>query len=260
MRSMIDELRRAIFSKGFIFTVALVFAMYFIDGNQALDEYTSVLSLLEMISGIGAFKWVVPCVGTLCYAGSFVGEFEKGYVRYCITRKGVGHYAVQKSIAVCISAFFAVFIAILAYAAYAHSVCKELLNPEELANYLPYIENVSFYNLIDDGQYVIYILLQAALRGMAAGMWSIAGLLLSTVWKNTYVAIFSPAVIVYFKDYVMGWFSINPAVTLKSMEMGALYVGGTVKPLVIITSTFLLISAVFTACTYLNLRRGLANA
>ena len=74
MRPMLDELRRAIFNKGFLLAIVLVFMMYFVDGNQALDEYTSVLTLLDSITGLGAFTWVVPCVGALCYAGSYVRE------------------------------------------------------------------------------------------------------------------------------------------------------------------------------------------
>ncbi len=257
MQSFRDEIRRSIFNKGFLLAVALIFLMYSIDGNQALNEYASVLSLLEMITGIGAFKWVIPCVGTLCYASSFVNEYESNYVRYHIIRGGIKRYALQKCIAVYTSAILATCIAIFTYTLYAYAVCREILDIGELGNYLPYIESFSFYNLIADGHYILYIVLHTTFHGMAAGMWALTGLFLSTIWKNAYVALFAPVIIVYFKDFVWAWLSIHPSVTLKSLEMGTLYIGGTWKPLVIIAGIFTLLSCLLAFCTCRRLRRML---
>lgn len=258
MRSMLDELRRAILNKGFLLAIVLVFLMYFIDGNQALDEYADVLSLLDQITDIGAFTWIIPCVGTLCHAGSFVSEFTSGNVRYRYIRGSIRRYALQKCAAVFVSACLAICIGIGLYGGYAYLVCGRIMNPETLGNYLPYAEH-SFHILVAEGHYVGYILVHTLLRGIAAGMWSLTGLCLSTVWKNNYIALFSPVVVIYFKDFVWSWLSIHPRVTLKSMEMGSIYVGGVARPAGIIVGTFALVSLALTACVYLSLKRGCCN-
>jgi hypothetical protein len=104
--------------------------------------------------------------------------------------------------AVAISALLATCIAIALYALYAYSMCGRIIGPEHIESYLPYADQVSFYIMIANGQYIAYILLHIVLHGMAAGMWALGGLMLSTVWQNIYVALFSPAIIVFFKDYV----------------------------------------------------------
>lgn len=259
MRSVLDELKRSIANKGFVLTVLLVFIMYFIDGVQTLDEYTDLVSLLDLITGVGAFTWVIPCVGTLCYAGSFVTEYSQGYVRYKYMRVGVGRYAIQKCVATFISACAAIFMGIFLYAVYAYTVCGQIINPEVLGNYIPYVDSSSFYILIARGHYVEYLLLLTFFRGLAAGMCALIGLCLSTVWKNGYIALFSPAVLIYFKDYVLNWLSIDLRISLKSLEFGYLNMGGVIKPAAIIIGTFVAISAVITFLVYRSLKRGCAN-
>jgi hypothetical protein len=256
---MLDELRRAIFNTGFLLTVMLVFMMYFVDGNQALDEYASVLALLDSITGVGAFTWVVPCVGTLCYAGSYVREHERGFARCIVVRSGLKKYVFRRCAAVFLSAFLAICLAISAYGLYAYTVCGEIFPMELINNYKPYAGLVSFYSLVVEGRYALYMALHIMLHGLAAGMWSIFGLLLSTVWKNNYVALFSPAIVVYFKDFVLDRFSLLPSVTLKSLEMGELHIEGVGRPLILIIGVYLGISLFFTAAVYWRLKRGIAD-
>lgn len=259
MRPMLDELRRAIFNKGFLLAIVLVFMMYFVDGNQALDEYTSVLTLLDSITGLGAFTWVVPCVGALCYAGSYVREHDRGFARYAVVRSGLGIYVFRRSVAVFISAFLAICLAISGYGLYAYTVCGKVFYGELLGNYEPYAGFVSFYGLVVEGRYMQYIALHIMFHGLAAGMWAIFGLLLSTIWKNNYVALFSPAIVVYFKDFVLARFSLLPNVTLKSLEMGELYIEGVGRPLMLIIGVYLGISLLFTSAVYWRLKRGIAD-
>lgn len=256
---MLDELKRSIANKGFVLTILLVFIMYFIDGVQALNEYSDLVSLLDLITNVGAFTWVIPCVGTLCYAGSFVNEHSQGYVRYKYMRIGVGRYAIQKCAATFISACAAIFIGIFLYAVYAYTVCGRIIDPDVLDNYIVYADSFSFYVLLSCGQYVEYLLLLTFFRGLAAGMCALIGLFISTVWKNGYIALFSPAILIYFKDYALSWLSIYPSISLKNMEFGYLNIGGVIKPAAIIIGTFMAISAVITFFVYRSLKRGCAN-
>lgn len=259
MRPMLDELRRAIFNKGFLLAIALVFMMYFVDGNQALDEYASVLVLLDLITGLGAFTWIVPCAGALCYAGSYVREYDRGFARYAVVRSGLGKYVFRRCVAVFISAFLAICLAISVYGLYAYMVCGKLFSMEVINNYEPYARFMSFYSLVVEERYALYMALHIMFHGLAAGMWAIFGLLLSTIWKNNYVALFSPAIVVYFKDFVLARFSLLPNVTLKSLEMGELYIEGVGRPLMLIIGVYLGISLLFTAAVYWRLKRGIAD-
>jgi len=256
LRALFDEIKRSISGKGFFSAVALVFLMYFIDGNQTLDQHANVISLLDLITDVGAFTWLVPCVGTLCHAGSFVSEFRNGCVRYIYIRGGTVSYTFRKCVSVFVSAFLAISLGILLYGVYAYMVCKTIITPDVLSNYVPYKDTHSFDILIADGHPVAYILIHTALRGLAAGMWSVAGFCLSTMWKNGYIAVFSPTVILYFKDYVWSRFSFYPRVTLKSMEMGSVYAAGVVGPLLIIVGSFAAVSLMFSLFTYFSLKRG----
>ena len=159
MRPILNELKRSIFNRGFMLAALLVFIMYFIDGNETLDKYTNLVSLLDLIANVGAFTWVIPCVGTLCYAGSFVSEYSQGYVRYKYIRSGVYQYAIQKCVAVFISACVAITAGILLYTVYAYLICGKIIDPNVLDNYIPYVDSASFYVLIAEGHYVGYLLL-----------------------------------------------------------------------------------------------------
>lgn len=259
MRAALTEMKRAIFNRNFLVAVVLVFGMYYLDGSQALDQYASVLSLLDMIAGIGAYTWLVPCVGTICFSNSFVEEFEYGYVRYKVVRYGVGKYTCSKCAAVFFSAMLSTCMAIAFYGIYAYSVCGRILLEEELGNYIPYADANGFDALVAQGKYGLYMFLKILFRGMAAGTWALLGLLLSTVWRNKYIAIFSPTIIVYFKDFVYGWLHIYPKVYLKSMEIGSLHVGELRKSLLIIPPTFVALAAAFSVLTYISIRRRLSD-
>lgn len=259
MRSILDELKRSIVNKGFVLAILLVFIMYFIDGNESLDEYANLVSLLDLITNVGAFTWVIPCIGTLCYAGSFVSEYSQGYVRYKYMRIGVRRYALQKCTVTFISACVAVFAGVFLYAVYAYSVCGQIMDPDVLNNYSPYADSVSFYVLIIRGQYIEYLMLLTFIRGLAAGTCSLLGLFLSTVWKNSYIALFSPAILIYFKDYVLNWLSVYPNLSLKSMEFGQINIGGVIKPAAVIVVVFMAISALTTLFVYCSLKRGCAD-
>lgn len=254
------ELRRAIFSKGFVAAIGLIFILYYLDGRQTLNNSASVITLLDLISSVGSFTWLIPCVGVLCYAGSYVKEYDSGHLKYKLIRSGLSRYVLTKSTAVAVSAFLATCLGIALYALCAYGVCGQLITLENMKNYEPYVEDMSYYSLVANGHFIAYILIHIMLHGMAAAMWALGAFALSSVWRNIYIALFSPAIVVYFKDYLWSWLSLEITVNLKVVEMGELHICGWVLPLGLSVAIFMGVSFAFIAVLYFHMRRRLSDA
>jgi hypothetical protein len=118
----------------------------------------------------------------------------------------------------------------------------------------------SLGTLILNGQYYEYIALRVLYHGLAAGMWAVCGLLLSSIWLNPYIAIFSPAFIAYFKCFIYTKLSIYPSIYLYNFEHAQLYIPGALLPTIVIASVFLGLSALLTAVFVIIVKRRIRHA
>ncbi len=259
MRCMADDLRRAIVSRNFLLVVFLIFLMYFFDGFESLGANTSLAMHLDDIMGIGAFTWLVPCVGAICYAGSYVSERKSGYARYACQRGGVFRYVTSKAVATYFSALLATYAGITLYAIYAYAINPVLADEHVVSTYREWADSLSFCTLARANNILAYIALHILCRSLAAGMWAVVGLSISFLWPNQYAAIFSPALITYFKDFVYAWISINPSGFLKRLERGDISMTGVIAPISYITGIFLGISVALCLGAILSLQRRLKD-
>lgn len=257
MRLFKNELRRAIAGKGFWLAVALVFLMYLQDGVESLNSgHADVFSLYDQISTIGSLHWLVPCVGALCFAWSYLADGRTHCLLYCQMRAGTWRYCLSKVAACFLSAALSTSLGIACFLAVAYWSCGRLINFDVLAaSYLPYVGSLALYDLIGQGHYGAFLFLRIALTGMTAGFWALFALMLSAFWSNASVVLSAPAILAYFKDYLYAWLGFEPPVHIKTLEWCDFRTPGVAGPLCFSLLGLLALSAVCAALFVAKVRR-----
>ena len=253
-----NELRRAFINRGFPVVILLVFLLYFQDGIETLSSgKTDVFLVYHMISELGSMRWLIPCVGAICFAGSYVADVKAGFLRYYLLRSNQLRYVSIKVFACFLSAALATMIGITAFLLFAFIKCRVLVDVSALEGYVDYKESLS--SLISSGRYVLYLAFRVTFHGLAAGMWAVFGLMLSGIWQNTYITIFSPALFAYFKGFVYDMIGFRPRYYLTNFEWAWLGISGVLRPVLIIFSVFIGLSILFGIAFGLMLRRRIRN-
>jgi hypothetical protein len=190
--SVSSDVKRAIFSKGFLFGILGMVLMIVIaslssisslfGSNQALPNGYHASLILKALSSQDV-TLVLPILCTLPFTAAFVDDIKCGFIKPYLQRSGVNKYIQGKLIACGLSGGLVLFLGIVA----AYGLSALIFTPMELA--------------LSHGQiaqpYFAQVLMIAAMFFLSGAFWSLVGCTLAALTMSRYMAYASPFIMYY---------------------------------------------------------------
>jgi len=187
-----SDIKRAIFSKGFLFGIlgmVLMIAIASLDSisslfgsNQALANGYHATLVLNALSSQDV-TLILPILCTLPFTAAFVDDIKCGFIKPYLQRSGVNKYIQGKLVACGLSGGLVLFLGIVV--SYGLSVL--IFTPMELA--------------LGIGQtappYFAQVLMIAATLFLSGVFWSLMGCTLAALTMSRYMAYASPFIVYY---------------------------------------------------------------
>lgn len=194
MSSVTADLRRALTTRGFFIGVCLTPLVMLLGAGQGvlpvllhgtgdglMNGFHASLVMEGTASDVMLFAAPILCA--LPYTVSFVDDIKSGYIKGCLPRIGKESYVKGKAVACFLSGGFALFVGVwLAYLLFAL-----LFTPMELAP-MPDMPSQPMF---------LTVMGQACIFFLNGALWSLAGLCMSSVTMNRYMAFASPFIFYY---------------------------------------------------------------
>ena len=231
MRNLITELRRTIFSKGFVAgiagTVIVLCIGAYMDFKQlvsgaGLQSGQHLKTLLVSLTSKG-MNMVLPVLAALPCTNGFVEDLNNGYIKSYLPRTGQRNYIISKATNALLSGAFTILVGIvLTYLLFLLA----FLHEETPA--------------VPGTQSILGIVIEKSfMYALCGALWSLVGLALSTATVSTHMAYASPFILYYLlvilaTRYLPGIDRINPQQWLTSSYTDSTALWGFILQIVVI--------------------------
>ena len=209
MKTIVTDLRRAIFSKSFLLAAggmvlclligsfSELYAVFFSDTPYRPMGAHETLLLQAMRSDI--LLLVTPILAAIPYTAAFVEDEKSGYIKAFLPRTSVSRYVLGKEIACAVSGGLALLCGIFA----AYGILALVMLPHEVL--------VDYYVEPQLGA----IAFRALLFFLQGACWALVGMLLGALTGNIYLAYAAPFILYYVliilqERYFRKTFMLNP--------------------------------------------------
>jgi len=190
--SVSSDIKRAIFSKGFLLGIVGMVLMIAIaslssisslfNSNQALPNGYHASLVLKALSSQDV-TLILPILCTLPFTAAFVDDVKSGFIKQYLYRSGIKQYIKGKLIACGLSGGLVLFFGILV----AYSLSTLIFTPMELA--------------LKEGAavqpYFAQVLMIAATLFLSGVFWSLVGFTFAALTMSSYMAYASPFILYY---------------------------------------------------------------
>ncbi len=199
------ELKNAIFSLNFLFSVLITAAVFLIalgdTAPSALYKKTDVLYMFNICMQLSPLFVFIPFVATLPYGYRFIDEYNSSFFRFSLSRSGYTRYALSKVLAVTLSAFLAVFTGLTLCIVLFIIIARPLDTGDViyLQLYNTLLEGRTYGSLLGVNVY-LYIFTYILFISLFSTLWPIIGMISSTYFKNRYVSLVMP-----FTVFFLSW-------------------------------------------------------
>ena len=195
MRILFSNLKRAIFSPGFLVSAAGVVAVIFLSSAQQLIMLARVKGALQLQFGYHALLvqtgltsnimfFALPVLCALPYTASIVDDLKSGFIKQLLPKTTVNGYVWGKGIACALSGGLSVAVGIVC----AYFMASLIFLPMELA---PTAEDLKI-------PYLLQTLTSGGLYFLVGSLLSVLGMLFAAISSSKYMAYASPFIIFYF--------------------------------------------------------------
>lgn len=163
-------------------------------------KMSSVVGEMSMLLNLDSFRKIIPIFGALPFAANFAEEWKNRVTLSCVSRCGTAKYAVSNVVVCFLSALFSVFLPMMLFA-WLYSFAIPVIEP----NYDTFANNIPFGFFIKNNMPFMYITAECFIFAECAAMWAVMGLMMSAIFPNKYIAVFTPLV----AGYVVERITIN---------------------------------------------------
>lgn len=256
--------KRAFLSPGFFISAALytylMFYEVWYDYTLAREGTLQGVVLFQYANSVSYLLLILPILGALPYATSFVADWKSRYIRAMLMRARPGRYWLAKVTACYVSGGAALALATVIFYIF-FGVNLDMIHEESAAE----LAQAGLEKLLIYGQPGLW----AYLAGMSlftfayGGMCALASLAISAYCLNSYIALCVPFVAARVLLFMIRRFELPGYFNLGYMRKGSIVYMDNLsagETLVIVLAIYLALSAVFALAFYLGLRRRLENA
>ncbi len=199
---MKQELKNALFSWNFLIATIVTAVTFYIalaDTNISnISKSSDILYLFNLCMQISPLFVFLPFVATLPYGYKFIDEYNSNFFRFSLSRSSYKKYALNKTVAVVVSAFLAVFLGLVLCVAFFAIIAKPIDTNDVLYVQLyDTLRTGRTYGCLLDSNVYLYILTCIFFISLFAGLWPVIGMISSTYIKNRYVSLAMPFIIFF---------------------------------------------------------------
>ncbi len=217
------NLKRAVFSKRFVFAVLLVVLFEYLDVFSYLREnienikmgYSPMYTIVDLmqLSGTTMFWGLSFSVSLLPYSGIFVEDDKNNFLTYVTLKTNSVLYSIATVTVCAVSAFLCVVFGKIIFFIIISSV-SDLCNQRTLEAYAEAYESLS------KGNYLLYIAGNIVLCGARGAFFALLAMLVSTIVKNRMV-IYATPVLFYFFMIKVGYYNLHLP---RYLDVGIIYI------------------------------------
>lgn len=212
--------------------------------------YGSVVYHVQDFLDIGLYRRALAAFGALPFAANFADEWTSGVTNHCIVRKSVKKYVAANLLTCWLASVFTVSLGIALFSG-IYSLFIPMNEPYDN----PY--TFIFGQFLHNGHGEIFLLLRILILSTSCAMYTVMGMLLSSLLPNKYVAMCAPVVVGYvierismqLPDCLNLWYVSLSFVSFDSDIIGFIYCAGI----------FTVISAVCGIIFYFLVRKRVQN-
>ncbi len=142
-----------------------------------------------------AFRKLIPLFVAVPFAPQFAREWNSGYFTFIVNRCPFKSYARTQVIICTVSSFIVCFSGLMFFVGFS-SMIKPIYIPDPVRVVAPY----GYF--LENSMPIIYIICMASIYSLSCAMWSMFGLVLSSIFPNVYVALCAPFICSYLLEHL----------------------------------------------------------
>ena len=171
------------------FLIAVLCYTLFLCINLPKETWPSnVMYLFRLSCSYGFYVFFFLCAA-IPYAASFLADTENHYLQLLLKQMPPATYSLSRCLAVAVSGFLAVSAAMGLFLLFLW-----LQYPFQTSDAISYS---GWASLIEDGNPILYLLINVWLTGATGGVFAVLALALSTKVKNSFVVLSFPVLLYY---------------------------------------------------------------
>ena len=171
------------------FLIAVLCYTLFLCINLPKETWPSnVMYLFRLSCSYGFYVFFFLCAA-IPYAASFLADTENHYLQLLLKQMPPATYSLSRCLAVAVSGFLAVSAAMGLFLLF---LCLQY--PFQTSDAISYS---GWASLIEDGNPILYLLINVWLTGATGGVFAVLALALSTTVKNSFVVLSFPVLLYY---------------------------------------------------------------
>ena len=178
--------KRAFISKGYAISIIGTIIMCYISAGDYIVSDTSSAYIIDLMINLGMFKKIIVFFAAVPFAKVFYEDYTSRYINSVVLRSGEKKYIISNMICCVTSGFSAVFLGITIF----FSILSFFYPPQAY-------ETVGIYSTVALENPIIYVLIITSIFSLYASMWTAAGLALSSIIPDKYIALGSPLILGY---------------------------------------------------------------
>ncbi len=211
---------------------------------EAMSEPVESASISQILSVPFAMSSFSPFAAIFCalpFADSFCEDFNSGYIRSMVSRVGIKKYAFTKCFSVALSGGMVMAGIIAVTILYCGILADSPDTPEAIAFMRNSIWMRSGIIFVMNG--VPYLLLRILFGFLFGCVWSLIGLLTSSILTNKYVTYIAPFVLYQLLWFVLSETMWNPVYMLRGDSNFIPSI-----PFVLVYQTVIILVLIFSSC------------
>lgn len=199
-------------------TAALLFCNT-LEDSQQFGTFAAPETLINAIecSKVQSFTQMTLILAALAYAFSFCEDWKNRNIRNIVIRSSQTKYAVSKIIVCAVSAFSVIFLGYLLFVWLESFFVPSVYGNSNLENFL---KTGAFDHMLAQGQFVPWVILQAARLALEGAVFAVASLAISTVMTNTFVVLTFPVFAYFFVSLITQYVNLPLALDIRILYEG----------------------------------------
>ena len=158
-----------------------------------------------------AFRKLIPLFAAFPFAPQFAREWNSGYFTFIIGRCGAKPYARTQAAICAVTSFLVCFLGLLLFIGFA-----SLVKPFYIHDPVRVVPPYGYF--LEHGMPLVFMLFMAFIFSLSCAMWSMCGLVISSLFPNVYVALCAPFICSYLLEHLTD--SCPPYFSFFTMAIG----------------------------------------
>ncbi len=178
--------KRAFFSKKYAASIIGTIIMCFICSKEYFSPDANSAYIIDLMINLGMFKKTIVFFSAFPFVTVFYDDFNSKFIYSVVLRSGENKYILSSVICCVMTGFSALFLGIIAFFS-----MLSLLYPCQA------YETIGVYSTIALNHPIFFVFIITSIFSLYASIWTVAGLTLSSLLPNKYIALGSPLILGY---------------------------------------------------------------